>query len=61
MNRKKIRDFILHDMHFLSDHDKLRLLQCVYCMNDPYDCGCTEKNEYKNGMCKKYIPQKEDV
>ena len=61
MKRKDVKDIVLHKIPWLSDHDKLRLLQCIYCMNDPNDCGCTEKNEDKNGMCKRYRPYKEDV
>lgn len=48
-------------VHSLSDHDKLRALQCIYCEHDPGTCNCTEKDEDEKGMCKKYIGGKNEV
>ena len=39
----------------MSEHDKSRLLQCVFCHLDPMKCGADEKDEDSKGMCKKYI------
>ena len=32
----------------------LQVNQCLNCINDPADCGCTEDDEDENGFCKKY-------
>ena len=44
----------LRDAWNLSHTDKLRLMQCVYCRQDPTKCRCTEDDEDENGMCTKY-------
>ena len=39
----------------MSEHDKGRLLQCIFCSLDPAKCGASEKEEDSKGMCKKYV------
>ena len=39
----------------MSAKDKSRLIQCVFCKNDPSKCGADEQNENENGMCEKYL------
>lgn len=53
MSRKEFFKF-LKGIRYLSDNDKLRLLQCLYCVHDPGVCGCTEDDEDEQGMCKYY-------
>lgn len=48
-------------MRNLSAHDKIRLLQCVFCNNNPETCGFDEKNEDAEGMCKKYNGHKMEI
>lgn len=38
----------------MNEHDIERMMQCVMCKSDPEKCGCSEKDEDENGMCKKY-------
>lgn len=38
----------------LSDHDQKRFCQCVTCGKDPAKCGCDERDEDANGMCKQW-------
>lgn len=41
----------------ISPKDKVRLLQCAFCQQDPAICGCDENNEDEYGLCKNYIGQ----
>lgn len=41
-------------------NDLKRMKQCISCMRDPETCGCTEKDEDKNGMCKNHIAKVEE-
>ncbi|MCR5755540.1 MAG: hypothetical protein K6G30_12115 [Acetatifactor sp.] len=38
-------------------NDLKRMKQCIGCMRDPENCGCTEKDEDENGMCKRCLPR----
>ena len=40
--------------------DLKRMKQCIDCARDPETCGCTDKDEDENGMCKKCLPRRED-
>lgn len=42
---------ILKEIRNLSQHDKIRFIQCVFCARDPETCGCTEKDEDNKGFC----------
>lgn len=48
----------LNEMLALSFKDKRRLLQCIFCGNNPDTCGCTEKDEDAKGYCTKYKERK---
>ena len=39
----------------LSQKDKARLLQCVFCKHNPDTCGKSEADEDADGMCKDYL------
>lgn len=51
---------ILKEIRNLSQHDKNRLFQCVFCARDPETCGCTEKDEDYKGFCVCYRSRRED-
>lgn len=42
----------------LSESDKKRLMQCVACARNPKECGCDNRDEDENGMCKQYLPRR---
>ena len=52
--KRKLDEQAIKTVMSLSPYDRIRLLQCVFCDNDPETCGCTERNEDKDGMCRKY-------
>lgn len=52
--KRKLDEQAIKTVRSLSPHDKIRLLQCVFCNKDPETCGCTERNEDEKGMCTKY-------
>lgn len=53
-SNRKPDDEAIKAVRGLSARDKIRLLQCVFCKNNPETCGCSERNEDEKGMCKKY-------
>lgn len=42
-------------IHDMSPKDKERLLQCVFCRNDPMSCGADDADEDIHGLCKNYL------
>ena len=51
MNKAELKEKI----EGMSEQDKVRLCQCICCKHNPYRCGCGEKDEDKNGLCKHFI------
>lgn len=37
-----------------------RMMQCVWCKNDPETCGCTDDDEDENGFCRQWAERKEE-
>ena len=50
MNEREVKDTIQN----MSQHDKVRLLQCILCNRNPTTCGRTKANENMHGMCNGY-------
>ena len=48
-------DQIKSELSKMSEHDKARLMQCIFCRLDPMKCGASDKDEDKKGMCRKYV------
>lgn len=59
--KRKLDEQAIKAVRSLSAHDKIRLLQCVFCNNNPETCGFDEKNEDAEGMCKKYNGHKMEI
>ena len=53
---KKLKHGVIEEMlNNLSEQDKYRLFQCVWCGNDPGTCGADHKDEDEHGYCKKFV------
>lgn len=50
---KRVDPFKLRGIANMSKQDQERLIQCIFCAEDPRTCGCDEKDEDEHGMCKK--------
>lgn len=48
------QDDVKAQISSMSTKDKIRLLQCVTCQNNPDNCGCDDKDEDNNGLCVRY-------
>ncbi len=48
-SNRKLDDEAIKAVRGLSARDKIRLLQCIFCKNDPEACGCSERNEDEKG------------
>ncbi len=51
------RRLMLRKWLLVRMNDLKRMKQCIGCMRDPENCGCTEKDEDENGMCKRCLPR----